>query len=662
MTMDPQNLRGNLKDFRFPDLLVYLHKLEANGILSVTDGPMTRQIFFRAGLPTAARSNVPAERLGALLLGGRVVTPEQYAKARRVQKESRSTIASALLALEGVSRHDLFVWTRRQFVGILLSLFSLKEAEYGFDENELAGDRYCFEVDFPALLALGVRSIKNATLLREMLGDLAQVPAPTNRFPEHRRIAFNADELPVIRRIDGARSTAQIVESSGGEPMAALKTLLVFRYLGFITMTVDFREEEMAETAAWDKAKAAPVASLDVEAAIAGDDFLVCPAVIPLSHSGVAGTSAPAEEEPQSEGPTAPEAASNGSLAAQVKSLRADKGGWLDTLIGEADRAPEERGNSRVVMASKIPGVDQADEHPWAIGASGADASKPPPAAAPPVATTPADTPSGRGFPWAFTTVVLLAALAVSLVAFTPWGADIRSRLFAQDDRQTSALSVSAPLRESVSTQSGAEAESAAAPPPVEQKEIPPQPAPPLAVNDANPPETETPKASPDHEKVPETPSEAPVLAAVGEMAPPMPGKREVPAEPDPSVAAPSESVATQPPAPEPVVDLARVLDLTHETGDDFVRVEVIVDRPIGHGKYALPEQNMVYLSLRKTRLPRSFQSTSFRIDSDLVRNVRIAQFDEDTARLVLSCRGLPRVSVFSRDNPHRVVLLVTPQ
>jgi hypothetical protein len=676
MTIEPQNLRGRLDAFCFPDLLVSLHKVEASGILSVTAGPVTRQVFFRAGLATAARSNVRSERLGELLLAGRVITPEQHAQARRLQQESQSTVASALLALEAISRHDLFVWTRRQFVGIVLSLFSLTEGEYRFDQNELAGDRYCFEVDFPELLALGIRSIKNVPRLRQLLGDFEQVPAPTNRFPEHRRIAFNADELPVIRRIDGARTIAKIVDTSGAELPVALKTLLVFRFLGFISLSVEFREEEMVETAAPNEAKPAPMASLDVEAAIAGDDFLVPPTVIPLSHYEAAGASSSSDDDPQREASDPGEGASTVALAAQLKSVRPEKGGWLDTLIGDGEQVPEGRETSGAETPEELSRAETADAHPWTMAAPPAapqNLELAPTEAIPPATAMPLDTPPRGGFPWTFTAAALIAALGISLVAFTPWGAGIRDRLFAEQDREATSVALAPQTAETASPEPQNEAL-----PAVEEEKALPAPPPASLVEatkntlPASPQEERSivasaplpaaPEPPPAEEKPPLLLAKAPLLAAVQDSPPPMPTKKAAPVEPEAPVAAAAESVAPQAPAPEQVLDLTRVLDLTHETGENFVRVEIMVDRPIDHGKYVLPERNIVYVSLRKTHLPRSFENTSFRVNSDLVRNVRIAQFDQDTTRVVLTCRGLPLVSVFHRENPHRVVLLVTPE
>ncbi len=677
MAIEPQNLRGNLEAFRFPDLLVQLHHLEANGILSVSSGPVTQQIFFRSGLPTAARSNVRSERLSELLLAGRVITAGQLAEAQRLQQESQSTVASALLALDALSRNDLFVWARRQFVGIVLSLFSRTEGDYRFDENQLSGDRYCFEVDFPALLALGIRSITDLPLLQEMLGDLDQVPAPTNRFPEHRRITFNADELPVIRRIDGARSIGQIVDTSGADLPVAFKTLLIFRYLGFITMTVEFREEEMVETTAEMEAKPAPTASLDVEAAIAGDDFLVPPTMIPLSHVEAAGAISSSDDDREQEGSKPREAPSAAALAAQLKSVQPQKGGWLDTLIGEAEQPSGGRGIYEAVPEAETPKPRTPDAHPWAIGAPGAnpERTEPAPAATPPATAIPYDTPPRRGFPWTFTAAILIAALGISLLAFTPWGAEIRGRLFAEHGRKAS-IAPLPPQSDEAGTSKPQDEPLPAVPPESEKAVSTAQPVPSLAMTEntqpappleeraiaAPAPLPATPEVPPAEEKDTESLSQPPVLAAF--EAPPlsMPVEETEPVEPDPPGPVAAESVAPQPPAPEPVADLSRVLDLTHETGDNFVRVEVTVDRPIDHGKYLLPERNIVYVSLRKTHLPRSFYNISFRVESQLVRNVRIAQFDENTTRVVLFCRGLPQVSVVNRENPYRVVLLVTPE
>ncbi|HEY4492798.1 MAG TPA: DUF4388 domain-containing protein, partial [Acidobacteriota bacterium] len=65
---DQHWLRGNLRQIRFPDLLLKISDRKQTGVLRLIRKPFQKVVYFQEGMIVFARSSDPDERLGELLL------------------------------------------------------------------------------------------------------------------------------------------------------------------------------------------------------------------------------------------------------------------------------------------------------------------------------------------------------------------------------------------------------------------------------------------------------------------------------------------------------------------------------------------------------------------------------------------------------------------
>ncbi|NOY52093.1 MAG: DUF4388 domain-containing protein [Deltaproteobacteria bacterium] len=293
-------LWGNIHHFYFPKLLVYLEAAKKTGVLTVTCNRVIKRIFLQNGVPTAARSNLKSELFGEFLIARRVISREEQEKTLLAQRGTKNSFGAVLLREEIITAQDLFAYARRQFLTILFSLFGLQKGGFRFDERSLPQNLYCYKVSFSNMLLFGIRQIPNSETLGRMIGDLSQSPVPTDRFMEYEKLNFTAEELSVIRRIDGVRSIEAIVESTGLERATTLRTLLVLFCHSLVKFP--FRKDRKEEEEDVVDLTASARSSLGMtsydstdekeEQAVAGNDFLVSPEGIHASD-----TTEPAQDQ-----------------------------------------------------------------------------------------------------------------------------------------------------------------------------------------------------------------------------------------------------------------------------------------------------------------------------------------------------------------------------
>jgi hypothetical protein len=355
-------LRGDLKDFHFPDLLVKLYRTGKTGVLTVTRERVKKQVFIREGAPCLARSNLKSELLGEFLVARNKISREQQQEALERHREKRIAFTAALIETGAIGDRDLFLLGRRQFLTILYSLFGLREGRYRFDEIEVSEMHFRYQADFSKMLNFGIRQITEVRVLEEMVGDLDQAPVQTDRFPEHQQMAFTIPELSVIKQIDSERSIRKIIETTGFDTTSVLKTVLILFHHQCIRLRLDFCEEEIEPIIDLEDAAAASLGFQKYQPSSPEEESSVLEDAS-LTASRETETT-PAEPEPQEETPSPLEAAFEPEEAESLskafgsevpllssKQPTDETAGWIETLLGDLETAvpPSERDRESIV-------------------------------------------------------------------------------------------------------------------------------------------------------------------------------------------------------------------------------------------------------------------------------------------------------------------------
>jgi hypothetical protein len=777
--------RGDLRDVSFPNLLVRLFAGKKTGLLSITRDRIRKEIFLRGGIPILARSNLKSEHLGGYLVARGVISREQEEAAKQVREKQQISLGDALVQEGIVGSEDLFTLERRKFLNIVYSLFHLKQGLYRFDEIALSQELKSYRVSLPSLLAFGIRRISDAEHLHDMVGNLSQVPVPTDKFPEHRKIMFTMKELSAIHQIDGARTMREIMETFPSDSTEVLKTMLILSCLNYIKFTIDFREEGMAETI--DMGESAELSlgfqrvgdeNLDEERAAVGNGFFIpgeeISASVDISLSGeVNGEAGESlgkdrgellvpEEIPESildslddrlvveteEGlslETMGESSVEASPVAKSFALDAEliaeaarefgigqeaeqpvqehdvsdppsraprkKPDWMDSLLGGVDvefaenndeledvsdganKDPDDSGAP--AGEEKIGGTDTGTNAAVSVpGAEAADADKSPFLAEAERITgetaealpTPVQedkvpvsaAPNKSFFRWP---IFLLLGLGAGLALLrlpdfslkggttTPTGAPDRGSSEQHSapgpagakpgdppviERRGESLPV--PIRSlpgnsgqqgdlTVAGDAGSAPASADREPTVNNdQEVTAEPAGALT---GSGPETG------DDVVIGASSDEAPAAKETEDRV--LSG--EVLPEPR-AVSEAGDSIAAKALDNEESA-YVKILGIRNLTEGGHERVIIDLDGPVVFKKYALPEQNMVFISLRNALFDRRMNKAAIAVSNGTLKRIRMGQYRSDIARVVPDFSQMTEVKVYSETDPHRLVMLV---
>jgi len=193
------------------DVINFIHGNTWSGQLAVVDGNVRKTLYFRRGDIRTAASNVPEDRLGAILFRYGMVSEEVLADA--VKATGASTRLGQLLVERGaLTPHDLYTYVRRQIEEIFYSVLVMMRGNfYFFRTAEDVGPTSQLQLSTKTLLFEGVRRIDEMSYFRQKLpsGQVVVVrrhPAPTER--------LDAKAQRVLELVDGARDLGTIARVS----------------------------------------------------------------------------------------------------------------------------------------------------------------------------------------------------------------------------------------------------------------------------------------------------------------------------------------------------------------------------------------------------------------------------------------------------------------
>jgi hypothetical protein len=221
-------IEGNFKRRCSADIFAELHRKAATGCLSVAT-PRKRSIFFEKGQPVYARSSVPGERLGELLVRTSKLTQQQLAAA--IAKTGPEQKLGTVLVDNGlIGPLELIEGLKLQVTEIVLAVFSLERGEFKFEPQYVDKDLTKLPLKLESVLSEGSTRVDSARLLLRGLGPMDSVlelkTAPVNGH----RLAFKDKELLLLDSLKGHRLTLrQICQRSAMPAMSTCQMLYALR-------------------------------------------------------------------------------------------------------------------------------------------------------------------------------------------------------------------------------------------------------------------------------------------------------------------------------------------------------------------------------------------------------------------------------------------------
>jgi hypothetical protein len=194
------------------DIIHFIHTNGWSGHLDVTSNQTRKALYFKRGDIQSAASNLPDDRLGAILYRYGLVDEENLNRVLRRAANTPNKIGQLLVEENLISAHDLYTSMRRQVEEIFYSVLGLRAGDFYFYRvGEDEGPPSQLLLSTKALLFEGVRRIDELSYFREKLpsDDMVLVrrePQPSGK--------LKPLEDRVLQLVDGMRTLAHVARAS----------------------------------------------------------------------------------------------------------------------------------------------------------------------------------------------------------------------------------------------------------------------------------------------------------------------------------------------------------------------------------------------------------------------------------------------------------------
>lgn len=226
---------GNIATMPFPDILQWLSMGSKTGTLKITlSEDNLRMVYFKSGTVIAARSSLVKDHIGKLLLREGLLNKSQLKQVLEVQKKDKSPFGTICVRLGFLSEDTLFEMLRAHSEKIIYDLFSLKEGEFIFQENELPEEQLVpISITANDLLMKGIKLRNEWEKIHEKLGSLDSIYMRPGEI-ELSILGLSDTEEELLNILDGTRTLSQVAERSPLSDFETYRTIASFLESGYI--------------------------------------------------------------------------------------------------------------------------------------------------------------------------------------------------------------------------------------------------------------------------------------------------------------------------------------------------------------------------------------------------------------------------------------------
>ncbi|MFH1686594.1 MAG: DUF4388 domain-containing protein [bacterium] len=227
------SLSGNLKTVSFPDILQLLATGKKTGILEIKTRTRSKEIAFKAGDITFARSTNNAEDLlGNMLLRRGRIAKEDLERAITLHKQTGRQLGTTLIDMKLFTKDEIIEYLRLQVEEIVYNLFAWDRGDFMFQENKEPTDApFLINLNTMNVVMEGTRRIDEWHEIQKVLPAddvmLALAESPQTKQDELR---ISMDEFRLLALINGERTLPDLVRLS---PMGEFVTYrAAYRLMG----------------------------------------------------------------------------------------------------------------------------------------------------------------------------------------------------------------------------------------------------------------------------------------------------------------------------------------------------------------------------------------------------------------------------------------------
>lgn len=215
------------------DLINFIHGNTWSGQLAVVDGTVRKTIYFRRGDIRTAASNVPEDRLGAILYRYGMITDEQLNDAVKATG-AQARLGQVLVERGLLTPHDLYTYVRKQIEEIFFSVLTLRHGNfYFYRTSDEDGPASQLLLSTKTLLFDGVRRIDELAYFREKLPGAGVVLVQRHPQPQEK---LGDREQRVLELVNGVRSLGDLARLSHLGEFETTKVLYQLLQSGYVQL------------------------------------------------------------------------------------------------------------------------------------------------------------------------------------------------------------------------------------------------------------------------------------------------------------------------------------------------------------------------------------------------------------------------------------------
>ena len=184
-----------------------------SGALRFVNGSVERAVFLDHGRPLVATSNVPSERIGAILVAKGKVTEAGVEQLLEASRRTGRRFAELVVQSGAITEEEKFAAVAEQYAERILALFSWHEAAIEFTPRPVPAEEIAIQLPTERLLMEGLRRHYDEARLEACLADpnrvLSLLPGAEARLPS---LVLTPLEHDTFIFVDGKRTLAQVAE------------------------------------------------------------------------------------------------------------------------------------------------------------------------------------------------------------------------------------------------------------------------------------------------------------------------------------------------------------------------------------------------------------------------------------------------------------------
>ena len=207
-------MNGALAEGVVPQLLREIYVRRRNGCLHFQRGGERQSLQFRRGTIVNAFTNVVQDRLGEMLVRRGLLGAADLGRATERMLAEKRRLGEVLIDLGLIDKSGLEDAVALHVHEMLTKVFSWTQGSYTFEpEDDSFAGTLTLKLSTGELILEAVRAVRDPQVIREALGDLDRVLAPSSdpllRF---QALALAPSDGFVLSRIDGVASAREIMQ------------------------------------------------------------------------------------------------------------------------------------------------------------------------------------------------------------------------------------------------------------------------------------------------------------------------------------------------------------------------------------------------------------------------------------------------------------------